>query len=143
VLYIFGRVRPTGSYNDLEVNYTYPRGTKLKPHITLNGSVPVPFAKVMDLEYEIGSGYDLRAEEFEAMSLWTGLNHYPQLGDGIASPGLVYQFENGKQYHTVGFEACAEKSGLEGVFEGDNRKWHILLGTEDSMVYSTLANIFG
>jgi len=143
VLFIEGKPQPPGKYADLEANYTYPRGVSLLPSATVNGGIGIAFTKAVPLVYPSGDGYDLRAEEFAAMSLWTGLNHYPQTSCGLPSKDLVYQFENGKQYHTVGFEACAEKSGLEDVFEGNSRKWHITLGTESSGLYTQLGNIFG
>jgi len=143
VLYVAGKLQPPGSYADLEANYVYPRGVSLLPSATVNGGIGIAFTKVSPLVYPMGDGYDLRAEEFAAMSLWTGLNHYPQISCGLPSKDLAYQFENGKKYHTVGFEACAEKSGLEDVHEGNARKWHVTLGTEDPMVYSQLAGIFG
>jgi len=143
VLYVAGKPQPPGNYANLEANYVYPRGVSLLPSATVNGNIGIAFNKVGSLVYPAGDGYDLRAEEFAAMSLWTGLNHYPQISCGLPSKDLVYQFENGKKYHTVGFEACAEKSGLEDVFEGNSRKWHVTLGTENATVYSQLASIFG
>jgi len=129
-------------YADLDANYHYPQGTTILPSVTVNGDIGVAFTKVASHGYRVGYGGDLRAEEFASMSLYTNLNHYPQLSCGLASPNLVYQFENSKQYHTVSFEASSVKSGLEDVPEGSRKKWHILLGTESMSVYNTLKALF-
>jgi len=129
-------------YADLDAQYSYPSGTVIRPSVTVNGNHSPVFTKISNHGYRIGYGADLRAEEFESMSLYTNLNHYPQISCGLASPNLVYQFENGKHYHTVSFEASSLKSGLEEVHEGPRKRWHILLGTESPSVYNTLKTLF-
>lgn len=134
-LVIKGKVQPAGNYNDLEVNYVYPRGVKLTPVISVNnGSKNFAFTETQALQYEIGSGYDLRAEEFELLSLSTGLNHYPQLSDGIQAPGLVYQVENGKNYDTVSFEFETDKVEKNN---GDSRLFGVVLVAETGSATAT------
>jgi len=137
-----GKVQPAGLYRDLEVNYVYPRGVALHPVIQLNGSTGITFTETQALRYEIGAGYDMRAEEFECMSLYSNLNFYPQLSDGIASPDLVYQFENSTNYNTVSFEFSSRKSGLEDVPEGHYKQFAVMLAASDSGVYTSLSAIF-
>jgi hypothetical protein len=141
-LVIKGKVQPAGSYKDLEANYVYPRGVRLNPVIQLNGDKSIQFTQIQALQYEIGAGYDLRAEEFECMSLYTNLNFYPQLSDGLASGDLVYQFENNTNYNTVSFEFDSKKSGLEDVYEGRYKKFAVLLATEDPAIFATLSAVF-
>jgi len=130
-LVIKGKPQPAGLYRDLEVNYVYPRGVRLNPAVHINNELAIQFTQTQALGYEIGAGYDLRAEEFESMSLYTNMNFYPRLSDGIQSPDLVYQFENNKNYDTVTFEFYSKKSGLEDVPEGRYKKFGVLLGAED------------
>ena len=142
VLVIKGKPQPAGLYRDLEVNYVFPRGVKLQPSVSINNEVAVAFTETQELTYEIGAGYDLRAEEWENMNYYTNLNFYPKLSDGVASPDLVYQFENGKQYNTITFEFGSEKSGLEDVPEGKYKKFGVLLGIEDKNIFADLATMF-
>jgi hypothetical protein len=141
-LVIKGKLSPVVSYKDLDVNYVYPRGVKLNPAVTINGEATIPFTQTQALHFEIGAGYDLRAEEFESMSLYTNLNFYPRLSDGIQNPDLIYQFENFKRYKTVTFEFNSKKSGLEDVPEGDNKKFGVLFGTESAGIFVELIKMF-
>lgn len=141
-LVVKGKPTPAPLYHDLEVNYVYPRGVKLAPALTINGEKSIEFTQTQALVYEIGAGYDLRAEEFESMSLYTDLNHYPRLSDGIQSQNLVYQFENNTNYNTITLEFGSKKSGLEDVPEGDYKKFGILFGIEDAGAYGELVDIF-
>lgn len=139
-LVIKGKPQPAANYNDLEVNYIYPRGVKLNPGLSIDGKFNTVFTETQDLVYEIGAGYDLRAEEWENMNYYTNLNHYTRLSDGIAAPGLVYQFENGVNYNTVTFEFFTDKVERNN---GDKRLFGVLLGTSVSGVYTSLKNMFG
>lgn len=139
-LRIKGKPYTEALYNDLEVNYVYPRGTKLHPAISIDGKVSVQFEEIQELVYELGSGYDLRAEEWENINYYTNLNHYTRLSDGIQSQDLVYQFENGVKYNTVTFEFFTDKVERNN---GDKRLFGVLLGTSVSGVYTSLKNMFG
>jgi len=75
-LVIKGKLSPAVTYKDLDVNYVYPRGVKLNPALTVNGESTIAFTETQSLGFEVGAGYDLRAEEFESMSLYTNLNFY-------------------------------------------------------------------
>lgn len=141
-LILKGKLQGTGVYRDLDVNYVFPRGVKLSPSISINNEVAVGFTQTQELRYELGAGRDLRAEEFEYMSLYTTLNFYPRLSDGIASPDLVYQFENATNYSTVTLEFGSKKSGLEDVPEGDYKKFGLLLATSVGGVYTDLQALF-
>ena len=141
-LVIKGKLSPVVSYKDLDVNYVYPRGVKLNPALTINGDSTVAFTETQSLQFEVGAGYDLRAEEFESMSLYTNLNFYPRLSDGIQNPDLVYQFENFKNYKTLTFEFDSKKSGLEDVPEGRYKKFGVLFGTENAGIFNQLRAIF-
>lgn len=131
-----GKVQPAPTYNDLEINYVYPRGVKLNPAIILNQSKNISFTETQELQYELGAGYDLRAEEFESMSLYTGLNFYPQLSDGIKNPKMVYQFENDTNYSVVNIEFDTLK--VERAGEADQRRFAITFATSESGVFNTL-----
>jgi hypothetical protein len=139
---IEGKPAVTRNYKDLDVNHIFPRGVKLSPSVKLNGDEgpAIVFTETQDIAYELGAGADVRAEEFEAMSLYTNLNHYPQLCDGIASEDLVYQFENGAQYNTVNFEFSTNKINRN---DGDKRSFAVMLATDDSGVFSALKNLLG
>lgn len=140
-LIIEGKPAATRNYKDLDVNYIFPRGVKLTPAVKLNGdSGPaIEFTETQEVAYEIGAGADLRAEEFESMSLYTNLNFYPQLSDGIASEGLVYQFENGAQYGTVDFEFYTDKVNKN---DGDKRSFGVMLASDDAGVFAALTALF-
>jgi len=142
-LVIKGKLQGGKIYRDLDVNYVYPRGVRLNPVLVINGGdKTVEFTETQSLAYEIGAGYDLKAEEFESMSLYTNLNFYPRLSDGIASNDLVYQFENSTDYNTLTFEFGSKKSGLEDVPEGDYKKFMILFGIEDDTLWDEMVDIF-
>lgn len=142
-LVIKGKLQGGKIYRDLDVNYVYPRGVRLNPVLKINGGdKTIEFTQTQALAYEVGAGYDLRAEEFESMSLYTNLNFYPRLSDGIASNDLVYQFENSTDYKTLTFEFGSKKSGLEDVPEGDYKKFMILFGVEDDTLWSELVDMF-
>lgn len=124
-LVVRGKAQPSDGYNDLEVNYVYPRGVKLSPSISVNdGAKNYSFTEDTALAYEIGAGADMRAEEWENMNNYTDLNYYPQLSDGIQSKKLKYQFENGVNYDTVTFEFYTDKVETNN---GDKRSFAIIL----------------
>lgn len=134
-LVIKGKIIPSGNYNDLEVNYVYPRGVRLNPSVSVNeGAKSFPFTQTQALQFEIGAGYDMKAEEWECLSLYGTLNHYPRLSDGIQAPGLVYQFENGVNYDTLAFEFFTDKVEANN---GDSRSFFVLLGAETGSDEST------
>ncbi len=138
-----GLPQPAPIYNTIEVNYVYPRGVKLYPALVLNaGESTNAFTETQPLRFEIGAGYDLRAEEWENMNYYTNLNFYPRLSDGIYSPNLVYQFENSTNYNTVTFEFGSKKSGLEDVPEGDYKKFGVVIGTSDGALFTALSDMF-
>lgn len=136
------KIQPTPDYNNIEVNYVYPRGVNILPNIVINGQKSISFTKLSDFQYEIGAGYDLRAEEWENMNHYTNLNYFTRLSDGLPSSNIKYQFENGGKYNTVTFEFDSKKSGLEDVFEGRYKRFIVILGTEDISIFNTLVNIF-
>ena len=136
VLIIEGKPAGTRDYKDLDVNYIFPRGAKLFPSIILNdGASCIEFEEVQEIQYELGAGADLRAAEFECMSLYTNLNFYPQLSDGIASGDLIYQFENKKKYNTVDFEFYTEKVNRN---DGDKRSFGVCLASDNPVIFATL-----
>ncbi len=137
-----GKTEVTPNYKELEVNYIYPRGTRfLNPVIKLNdGNKVIAMTETQALGYEIGAGYDLRSEEFDYMSLYTKLNFYPQLTDGVASPDLVYQFDNQTNYSTVTFDY--ENDKVNNVGDSDKLRKSLLLASSDSDVYDDLVAIF-
>lgn len=135
VLVVKGKAQAAPNYKDLEVNYVYPRGVKISPVVSVNeGEKNFAFELVQDLRFEIGAGYDMRAEEFESLSLYTNLNNYPQLSDGIPSGDLVYQFENGVNYDTVTFEFYTDKVERNA---GDKRSFSIVFGAVTGSAEST------
>jgi hypothetical protein len=131
-----GKPQPAPIYNDLEVNYVYPRGVKLHPAIMINGVKAITFSETQALQHELGAGYDLRAEEFDSISLYTDVNFYPQLSDGIKNPKLVYQFENNTNYNTVSFEFDTQKVRRAG--EADQKRFAVTLGTANGSIFSTI-----
>lgn len=142
-LQILSKIESTPNYKDLESNYIYPRGVRLTPYISVNkNEVAMPFTEVQNMSFELGAGYDLRAEEFECMSLYSNLNFYPQLSDGLAAADLVYQFENGKNYTVVSFDFYTDKTN--GVSDGDKRTTSVLIGiaTSGAGTPATLLNMF-
>ena len=142
VLVLIGKLSTPGNYRDLDVNYVYPRGVRINPSLRINNEKSIVFTQTQALKYEIGAGYDLRAEEFESMSLYTNMNFYPQLSDGIANPDLTYQFENKKNYNTITFEFDSKKSGLEDVPEGRFKKFGVMLASTSTTIYNELVAMF-
>jgi hypothetical protein len=141
VLIIEGKPAAARNYKDLDVNYIFPRGAKLTPAVKLNGDGPaIAFTETQEIGYELGAGADVRAAEFEVMSLYTNLNHYPQLSDGIAGEDLVYQFENGAQYNTVDFEFSTDKVNSN---DGDKRSFAVMLATDNGGVFTALKSLLG
>lgn len=136
-------VDATPYYHDIEANYVYPRGSRLSLNFNAPNSTCVPvFTKTRDMVYEIGAGYDMRAEEFEVMSYYTNLNAHPTLSDNrFQSPDLIYQFENNKKYNVVDLEFHTSKVNTN---DGDKKSFHIILGVETSLtsVYTALKNAF-
>jgi len=142
VLVIKGKVKATPLYRDIEVNYVYPRGTALTVNAVVNGNVNIAFTEETALGFEIGAGYDMRAEERDCMSLYSDLNHQPRLSDGVAHPNLVYQFENGVNYDTISFEFSTDK--VERVGTADTKGFAMVLGAETgSSVSTALKAAFG
>ena len=143
-LVVEGLVDATPYYHDIEANYVYPRGSRLSLNFNAPNSTCVPvFTKTRDMVYEIGAGYDMRAEEFEVMSYYTNLNAHPTLSDNrFQSPDLIYQFENNKNYNVVDLEFHTSKVNTN---DGDKKSFHIILGVETSLtsVYTALKNAFG
>lgn len=142
-LAITGKNLPTPNYNDLELNYIYPRGARLSPAITIgkgNNTTTVAFTKTNSLVYEMGAGYDLRREEFESMNFYTNLNYHNRICGGFQSPDLVYQFENQKSYDEVGFEYHSETTLAN---DGETRLTGVVLATTEASVYTTLKTLFG
>tara|TARA_R110000851_G_scaffold33147_6_gene88314 strand:+ start:1069 stop:2292 length:1224 start_codon:yes stop_codon:yes gene_type:complete len=142
ILVIEAKPAATRNYKDLDVNYIFPRGTKLTPSIKLNGEAgpAIEFTETQEIAYELGAGADVRAEEFECMSLYTSMNHYPQLSDGLASDDLIYQFVNGAEYNTVNFEFSTDKVNRN---DGDKRSFAVMLGTDNSGVFTALKALMG
>lgn len=139
-LVIEGKPTAARNYKDLDVNHIYPRGVKLFPSISFNGGdSSVEFTETQDLAYEIGAGADIRAEEFENMSYYTNLNHYPQLHDGIATENLIYQFENGANYSALAFEFVTDKVNKN---DGDKRSFGVVLASATPSVYNALVTMF-
>jgi hypothetical protein len=135
-LVITGKPMSALPYKDLDINHVFPRGVRLTPSVSINGGeASVTFTETQNIGYEIGAGADLRAEEWENMNYYTTLNHYPQLHDGIAADGLVYQFENGKTYSTVDFEFYTDKTEKNN---GDKRSFGVMLASETPSVYNAL-----
>lgn len=142
-LVLKGKAQPAGTYRNIDVNYIYPRGVRIAPSLILNaGQSTNAFTETQTLGFEIGAGYDLRAEEWENMNYYTDLNYYPRLSDGIESNNLIYQFENATNYNTVTFEFGSKKSGLEDVFEGNYKKYGVLIGTSDGVLFAALSTMF-
>jgi len=142
MLVVKGKPQTRVVYHDLEPSYVYPRGVKLHVSGTINDKTQVQFKETRELVYENGAGYDMRHEEWENMSNYSMLNHYPQLSDGLASPDLYYQFENRKNYDVITFEYDSAKTKRAG--EPEQKRLMIILGTETGTTLSTtLATLFG
>lgn len=139
-LVLQGKDMTAGNYKDLDVNYVYPRGVKLTPALSVDGKFNTVFTQTQPLVYELGAGYDLRAEEWDNMNYYTTLNFYPQLSDGIANGDLTYQFENNQNYNVVNFEFMTDKVERN---DGDKRLFGVMLATTDSGVFTSLKNMLG
>lgn len=135
-------VLPNPQYKDLEINYIYPRGTKLDVSAVTNDDEGLPFNNTQEMVYEVGAGYDVRAEEFECMSNYTNLNYFPQLSDGIATKNLIYQFENGKNYDVLTFEFDTPKVERSGA--ADNKNFIVSLYSENGSgtIHADLVSMF-
>ena len=142
VLIVEAKPATVRNYKDLDVNYIFPRGVKLTPAVKVNGDAgpAIEFTETQEIVYELGAGADFRAEEFDCMSLYTNLNHYPQLSDGIAGEDLIYQFANGVNYNAVNFEFATNKVNSN---DGDKRSFAVLLGTDDGGVFTALKALMG
>lgn len=138
---IEGNPTPAGDYADLEPNYVYPRGIKLNPVLIVDGTVNSIFQETQSLVYELGHGYDLRAEEWDNMNHYTNINYRTQLSDGLQHPMLKYQFENGKTYNCITFEFATRKVEKN---DGDTRLFGVLVACESgaSSVWAALTNAF-
>lgn len=140
-LNITGIVQPTPNYNDLEVNYIYPRGVRLQPALQIGKKGCVTkFTEVTPIQFELGAGYDLRAEEFENMSYYTDLNFYPTLSDGIQNSAMKYQFDNQTNYNVITFEYLTDKVEVN---EGDKRLFGVTIATSNGTLFGTLKTLFG
>lgn len=139
-LVIKGKPQVAPNYNDLEVNYIYPRGVKLAPALTIDDKVSTTFTETQELVYELGAGYDMRAEEWDNFNNYTDLNYYTRLSDGIQNPNMKYQFENSTNYNTVTLEFYTDKVERNN---GDKRLFGILFGTSVTGVYNSLKAMFG
>lgn len=141
VLVIQGKPSKQENYRDLEINYVYPRGVRIQPSVQIIGTdKSIGFTEFQPLQFEIGAGYDIRAEEFDNMSYYTNMS-YPQLNCGIADPRLVYQFENKKNYNTLTFEFESKKTGL-GVRGESHKDFGVMLATDDTAVFTELVSMF-
>lgn len=126
-------------YNDLEINYTEVRGVKLTPAVSVDGQNTGVWTEIQKVGYEIGAGYDLRAEEWENMNYYTNMNHRATLSDGMQSKHLSYQFENSTNYNTVTMEFYTDKVERNN---GDKRLFGVLFGTSVTSEYNKLKAMF-
>lgn len=101
------------------------RAFKLIPSVSINGTYNVPFEQTQEPRYEIGAGADLRREEWDNCNNYTTLNYMHRDGDGRINP-IQFQFENGKNYDTITFNASSYKSDKSG--EGDRKGTTYVLG---------------
>lgn len=136
-LIIKGKILDDGEFGHDPDDYTHLRGVRLMPSISLNGGAKgIAFEKTQDLVYGVGSGVDLRAEEFDNMNLYTDLNFEMRSSDGLLSNKIKYQFENEKEYHTLTFEYDRSKQDRAG--EGDMNTVLVLMGSETESVLNTI-----
>lgn len=136
---ITGKPIANAVYNDLEINYTEVRGAKLTPAVSIDGKNTGAWTEVQKVGYEIGAGYDLRAEEWENMNYYTNMNHRATLSDGMQSKHLAYQFENSTNYNTVTLEFYTDKVEKN---DGDKRLFGILFGASGTTEYNKLKAMF-
>ena len=140
-LEIYGTNVTMPIYHDIERNYISPRGVRIQPSLqSAKGDCTTVFEKTTSLVFEIGAGYDLRAEEFQNMNFYTDLNYQMTLEDGFQNPNMFYQFENLKKYNTVSFEYFKDKVNKN---DGDKAMFGVTLGIENSGVYATIKTLFG
>lgn len=133
---------PTPEFKDLDVNYCYPRGIHIKPAITVNNMVAMPFTEIQAMVFELNAGYDLRAEEWDVMSYSYPSGHYPVLSDGIAAANLKYQFANNVNYNVISFEFLSPNTTTN---DGRNRLFGVKVAsaTNISGLYTALQTLFG
>lgn len=136
-LQIVGKNIPTEAYGTIETNYVHLRGVKLTPVITLNDGRGIEFTKIQELEYAVGEGYDLKAEEWDNMNTYTTLNYQTRLSDGLPSNNIYYQFEDGKSYHTFTMEYDRDKQDRAG--EGDKNRILLVFASETEAIINELA----
>lgn len=138
-LVIKGKQQEAPDYHDIEVNYTSPRGVRLNPALLIDGLTATKFVEEQELAFELNSGYDLRAEEWENFNYYTNLNYYTRLSCGLPNPKMVYQFENDMHYNVVNFEFFTDKVERNN---GDKRLFGVLLAASETSVYNDLQSIF-
>lgn len=128
-------------FADLEPNYIYPRGVILKPSLKVDDTA-IQFEEIQPIVYELGSGYDMRAEEWDNMNYYTNLNFRPQEYDGLQNAKLRYQFDNNVNYNVITFEHTTDKVNFNS---GRKRLFGITIGipTTASAVLTGLKNAFG
>lgn len=139
-LVLKSKVLPTPAFDTFNATYLYTRGTRIVPALAVDGTA-IKFTETQAMAYEIGAGYDLRAEEWENMNYYTNLNGFAQLSDGLPSGLVKYQFENATNYDTLTFEFYTDKVERNN---GDKRLFGVLLGVKDgNAAFATLKTIFG
>lgn len=136
---IFAKAKTTPNYNDMEANYTYPRGTTLRPGLTIDGVVGIQFTKTTSTIFEKGAGYDMRAEEFDNMGYYTQVLHRNLLSGTFLDPKVKFQFENGVNYSSIAFDFSTKKVNSN---DGDRRLFGVTIGTSVTAVYNQLVAMF-
>ena len=136
---IFAKAKTTPNYNDMEANYTYPRGTTLRPGLTIDGVVGIQFTKTTSAIFEKGAGYDMRAEEFDNMGYYTQVLHRNLLSGTFLDPKVKFQFENGVNYNSIAFDFSTKKVNSN---DGDRRLFGVTIGTSVTAVYNQLVAMF-
>lgn len=136
---IFAKAKTTPNYNDMEANYIYPRGTTLRPGLTIDGVVGIQFTKTTPVIFEKGAGYDMRAEEFDEMGHYTQVLHRNLLSGTYLDPKVKFQFENGVNYSSIAFDFSTKKVNSN---DGDRRLFGVTIGTSVGSVYNQLVAMF-
>lgn len=136
---IFAKAKTTPNYNDMEASYTYPRGTTLRPGLTIDGVVGIQFTKTTPVIFEKGAGYDMRAEEFDNMGYYTQVLHRNLLSGTFLNPKVKFQFENGVNYSSIAFDFSTKKVNSN---DGDRRLFGVTIGTSVDSVYKQLVAMF-
>lgn len=139
-LRIVGKNIPSGDYGPIETDYTHLRGVRLHPIVALNQGTTVQFEKTQSLAYEVGSGYDLRAEEWDNMNTYTTLNYQTVMSDGLPSKNIKYQFDSDASYHTFTMEYDRNKQDIAG--EGDRNTVLVLFASETEATIDDIEAIF-